>query len=307
MSQKFYTDQHCLLVINHHAVRRFICFSTIINQHEFHLQSILRSSYQFFGMIRVITSVFLFLVRCRFPIQLSIINVLRKQVRKFEKLDIKCKKASLDLQFLQICKSQNFIPDFLKFKLANRQLLTSNAYNICQKKFLYQEISNRYKLVRNLNLELVHLKYSLRYGLNFIDFIHITTVFLASNNKIISKIRKVQNKKLGNLCSNNSYFESVTSHDPDKVLFNFSSYQLSEHEKSLLSKGLNFAISPKNLNYADYMLPFELLFRDIDLLDIPRTDREILPRAGLEMVRLHHIEMRVRMLIRIYRKMNNLL
>ena len=59
-------------------------------------------------------------------------------------------------------------------------------------------------------------------------------------------------------------------------MFNFSSYQLSEHEKSLLSKGLNFAISPKNLNYADYMLPFELLFRDIDLLDIPRTDRDFI-------------------------------
>ena len=28
----------------------------------------------------------------------------------------------------------------------------------------------------------------LRYDLNFIDFIHITTVFLASNDKIISKI-----------------------------------------------------------------------------------------------------------------------
>ena len=27
------------------------------------------------------------------------------------------------------------------------------------------------------------------------------------------------------------------------------------------------------MNYADYMLPFELLFRDIDLLDIPRADR----------------------------------
>ena len=165
---------------------------------------------------------------------------------------------------------------FLKFKLANRQLLTSNAYNICQKKSLYQEISNNYKFVRNLNLELVHLKDSLRYDLNFIDFIHITTVFLAANNKIISKIWKVQNKKLGNLCSNNSYFESVTLHDPDKIMFNFSSYQLSEHEKSLLNKGLNFAISPKNLNYADYMLPFELLFRDIDLLDIPRTDRDFI-------------------------------
>ena len=28
-----------LLVINHHAVRHFICFSTIMNQHGFHLQS----------------------------------------------------------------------------------------------------------------------------------------------------------------------------------------------------------------------------------------------------------------------------
>ena len=68
-----------LLVVNHHAVRRFICFSTVINQHEFHLHSVLRSSYQFFGIIQVITLVFLFLVRCRFPVQLSIISVLRKR------------------------------------------------------------------------------------------------------------------------------------------------------------------------------------------------------------------------------------
>ena len=56
----------------------------------------------------------------------------------------------------------------------------------------------------------------------------------------ISKIRKVHCKKLGSLSCNNSYFESVTSHDPEKVLFNFSSHQLTEHEKSLLSRGLNF-------------------------------------------------------------------
>ena len=39
---------------------------------------------------------------------------------------------------------------------------------------------------------------------------------------------------------------------------------------------MNFAIPPKNFNYADYSLPFELLFRDIDLLDIPRTDRDFM-------------------------------
>ena len=144
-------------------------------------------------MIRVITLVFFFSVRCRFPVQLLIISILCKrygdrlvkQIRKFEKLDFKCKK---DLQFLQVCKSQNVISIFLKFKLANRQLLTSNVYNICQKKLIYQEISNKCKLVRNVNLELVHSKDSFKYDLNYIDFIHITTVFLASNNKIICKI-----------------------------------------------------------------------------------------------------------------------
>ena len=83
--------------------------------------------------------------------------------------------------------------------------------------------------------------------MNFIDFVHITTIFLASNNRNISKIRKVHCKKLGNLSSNNSYFESVTSNDPEKVLFNFSSHQSTEHEKSLLNRGLNFAVPPKNL------------------------------------------------------------
>ena len=51
-------------------------------------------------MIRVITLVFLFLVRRRFPVQLLIISVLRKrygdtvvkQVRKFGKLHFECKK-----------------------------------------------------------------------------------------------------------------------------------------------------------------------------------------------------------------------
>ena len=39
---------------------------------------------------------------------------------------------------------------------------------------------------------------------------------------------------------------------------------------------MNFAVSPKYLNYADYMLPCERWFRDIDLLDILRTDRDFI-------------------------------
>ena len=44
----------------------------------------------------------------------------------------------------------------------------------------------------------------------------------------------------------------------------------------MLSRALNFAIPPKNINYADYLLPFELLFRAIDLCEIPSYDKEFI-------------------------------
>ena len=39
---------------------------------------------------------------------------------------------------------------------------------------------------------------------------------------------------------------------------------------------MNFAIPAKNVNYADYLLPFELLFRDIDLCEISSYDKEFI-------------------------------
>ena len=75
------------------------------------------------GALRVITLVFLFLVRCRFPTQFYIISTLQKRygvnlvksVRKLEKSDFKHKKAYLDLEFLRACKKNNVIPNFLRF------------------------------------------------------------------------------------------------------------------------------------------------------------------------------------------------
>ena len=122
---------------------------------------------------------------------------------------------------------------------------------------------------------LTSLKNDLKCALNIRGFVHITTVFLTSNKKNILKLWKVQGKKISKLCSDNSYYKSVTSYDPEEVLFNFSNHSLTGHEKSLLSRGLNFAIPPNNVNYPYYLLSFELLTRDIDLLEIPSYDREL--------------------------------
>ena len=75
---------------------------------------------------------------------------------------------------------------------------------------------------------------------------------------------------------NNSYQDSVTSHDPDKVIFSFLDHVLYTTEKSLLSKGLNLTILPKNINYADFMLPFELLYRDVDSLKVSNLEKEFI-------------------------------
>ena len=66
------------------------------------------------------------------------------------------------------------------------------------------------------------------------------------------------------------------SHDPQKVIFNYSSHVLTESEKSLLCKGLNFAIPPDKLEYSDFLLPFELLYRDIQNLDAKDQKKQLL-------------------------------
>ena len=162
-----------------------------------------------------------------------------KNVRKFEKYDFKYKNAILDLEFFLTCKEKNIIPKFLRFKVANRQLQFSNTYNICLKKLLNQEISNKRKLVRTTKQNLTSIKDVLHHEMCFIDFVHVTTIFLVSNDKAISKIQKTHVKKLHNLFLNKYYDNSVTSHDPDKIIFNFSSHALTDHEKLLLNKGLN--------------------------------------------------------------------
>ena len=97
--------------------------------------------------------------------------------------------------------------------------------------------------------------------LKWIDFKHVCNLFLLDNDSILQKHQKIQNKKLGKLSKVSS--ESVST-DTNKVTYSFSSHKLTELEKSVLSKGLQLALPPKKLEYADYMLLFELLFRDIN-------------------------------------------
>ena len=82
---------------------------------------------------------------------------------------------------------------------------------------------------------------------------------LSWNNESLCSHQKVHTKKLLVLTKD----ISTVAHDPRTVIFNFSKYNLTKQEESLLSKGLQFAISLTEIEYTDFMLPFELIYRDI--------------------------------------------
>ena len=90
----------------------------------------------------------------------------------------------------------------------------------------------------------------------------VSSLFLVSNDKVIHKNDKIHGRKL---LIPNIHEKSIAdvSHDPEKVIYNFSNYDLMDSDKSLLIKGTNFAIPPKKIEYSKFLLLFELLFCDI--------------------------------------------
>ena len=207
-------------------------------------------------MLKVISLALLFLVRLRFPVDKSIAYVLRsrygntvvKDIRKFEKIDYALRKCKLDLLFLEACLENQVIPKFLNFRVNNLHLKTSRAYHACQLKSLREEISFKRSRMKSLEKDFNTRKRNLRGTLGIIDYTHVCCLFLNKNDRKLKNQQDIHSKKLFNL----GIESSKTSHDPQKVIFNYSSHVSTESEKSLLCKGLNFAIPPDKLEYADF-------------------------------------------------------
>ena len=147
--------------------------------------------------------------------------------------------------------------------MANSHLKYSSTYRLCQLSLLREEVRQKKSTLRNLQKEFSSLKVSLQNELNLIDFAHVSTLFFGINDKILKSKSSVQQKKFYKLLQ-----ESKTENDPEKVIFNFSKYVLSDIEKKLLAKGLNFCLPPKQLKYVDCLVHFELFYRDIRNLEI---------------------------------------
>ena len=184
-------------------------------------------------LIRVATLVFLFLIRLHFPTSKSIPSIIKekcgreilKRVRKFAKVDFKFEKATLDLDFLYYCGNNNLIPTFLKFKLPNKMLANSDVYKLCQQKLLSAEIEEKERIINEHKNHHYKLLTEIKQQVNPIDFAQISSIFLMRNDQNIQKCKGVENCKITKLSKN-----SVSRNNPNKIIYNFSSVNLSDSD-----------------------------------------------------------------------------
>ena len=150
--------------------------------------------------------------------------------------------SSVTLQRFEcyVSNVSNVIPNFLTFRLANKDLRNSVTYTKCQQNLLQTEINNKKSRLRTLQNEFNRLCNDLQFTLTCIDFAHISTIFLSSNDNLLKTHHSIQKKKFNKLLT-----ECKPKQDAEKVILNFSNVSLTEAEKSPLVKGLSFSLSPK--------------------------------------------------------------
>ena len=178
-------------------------------------------------------------------------------VRKYEKLDYKVEKSKLDITFLEVCMQHDVMPTFVQFRTANKKLKKSESYSSCQRILLTQERDNK-KLKQNEDAQALEtVRSELRDTMSSLDFLFITSLFLEKNRSMLRKTETSQNNKLSKM------LEEQPVHKAEDLIFNFSNHKLTAAQQSILMKGLNFVLPPKKLRHEDYLLNFELLFRNV--------------------------------------------
>jgi len=213
----------------------------------------------------------LFLVKLRLGAQVNIYDHIRSRyggesirvLRKFENYALKDVKARLDLEFLQKCKVYNVFPKFLRFKLYKKALQSSNFYRAWQSKLLVNEIQSKRKLIKDMEGKLEDARELVRTTFSAMDAMLVRRDVAARADRSKVNIQNTHRKKLESLGISNQ----LQPCDPERVVLNFSSVQLSTRLKFLLAFGLDFNLPVHKLNFFRYFLDFESLINRLSIKD----------------------------------------
>ena len=125
------------------------------------------------------------LIRLQFPKSKSISGILHRKLGQ-STLDYCPRRVELDLEFLLRCRDSSAIPNFWNFHVRCQSLKASLTYKQCQLKLLHEEICCKKSDIRDLKKEFNSSHSSLQHEISFIDFAHVSSVFLRSNSIILA-------------------------------------------------------------------------------------------------------------------------
>ena len=137
------------------------------------------------------------------------------------KNDYRLQKAEIDLEFLVRCRDNNVITRFLNIRLANKFVRSSLTYAQFQSNLLLEKIRQKKSHVRNLKKDFDNILSFLQPQINLVDYTHICSMFLKSNELKLKSNSLVQQNKFYNLLKEEHFVQ-----DPEKVTFSFSKYVL---------------------------------------------------------------------------------
>ena len=174
-------------------------------------------------------------------------------LRKFEKLCIKLKKAELDINFMNNCKTLNVIPKFLSFNIPHANSIdTRNIRKRLLKSAIKRRADEKSKLCEHRDEATIKI----RNIVTSLEWYILNQAVRKNVDKEVEKAVKIHTKKLEKLTKN-----EIIPFSPEEVITNLSEVILTNEEKELLKNGLDYALPPRNIIKTDIFTQFEMIHR----------------------------------------------
>ncbi|CAF3273243.1 unnamed protein product [Rotaria socialis] len=217
-----------------------------------------------------------------------------KLYQSYENKTIKLACLFSDLKYLYQCKSNNLMPKFLQFKLANRELVYTRSYKKCQNILLKEEIhlkKNNIKytsmIKENLYNELVNIfPHAVMTKINQIldeiqfktDRVKYRTHCRKFNNLMFFRNQQQQRRENERLLLNTKLMNKLINIDNEKeketepkLIWNLSNRDLTKEEIRELEKGISYN-RPSAINRSEVIANIEYLFHNSSTVQKESTD-----------------------------------
>ncbi|XP_033104127.1 uncharacterized protein LOC117106794 [Anneissia japonica] len=182
-------------------------------------------------------------------------TVTKQDLRLFEKLSKKLKKADADIHFLKNCRIFGVFPKFITFKLPN--VSSSDTYAI-RSRLLKSQINKRYKERATIKLKFEAISRSIKSKLNLIQLYTLHKAVKRNVDKYMKTVIEKHEAKLSRITKN-----VRIPYDTKDTITNISSYTPTPEQMNLLKIGLGFSIRPGKISKSDILTCFESICRQM--------------------------------------------